>query len=300
MNKFSYRFSPFVDPIGRVSDKPFLQEEGITDNPHLFDGEAVLLLALLGRLEKSDIEFVDQTLIDVEVAPGLFRRHSKTFQEKYSIPFHSVSHDEYNGICMMAAASPEFFRTYAHDIVFYGERYNWQYCDLYPNSDFFQYFFDNPIKAIREVKSYLADIKANPQDTNSVDLRHSPNIVALTQIRQPRDAAFYKIAAGMIPSLFQTLNLAFAIVFTSTGDPKEGRGGTKLMAWFRMLAIRRLNGESLLLKLAHKLFERVLTKKLGIDYPYKLISMYFDRDDNGLRHPMIMLVKEYLELQKLK
>jgi hypothetical protein len=54
----------------------------------------------------------------------------------------------------------------------------------------------------------------------------------------------------------------------------------------------------MLLKLAHKIFNRNLTKKLGTDYPYKLISMYFDRNDNGLRHPMIMLVKEYLELQK--
>lgn len=298
MNNFSYRFAPFIDPIGRVSDKPYTQEMGVTDNPHLFNGEALLLLSLLGRLEKSDIDFVHQSLLETEVVPGLFSRHPKSFQKEYAIPWHSVSHDEYNGICFMTAASPEFFRNTAIDITLYGKRYNWQYCDLYPNSEFFHYFFDNPITVIKEVRAYLADMKANPQDTNSVDLRHSQNIVALTQIRQPRDVAFYKIAAGLTPSLFQTINLALATIFTSTGDPKEGRGGTKLMAWFRMVAIRRLNGESFLLKIAHKLFEYILTKKLGTDYPYKLISMYFDRNDNGLRHPMIMLVKEYLELQK--
>lgn len=300
MNKFSFRFTPFVDPIGRVSDKPSSQEVGITDNPHLFNGEGLLLLALLGKLEKSDIDFVDQCLSNVEVVPGLFRRHPVDFQNQYQIPFHSVSHDEQNGICFAVAASPEHFRNYAFDMVNYGYEYGWQYCDLYPKYSFFPFFWDSPIKVSKLLWEYIKDFRAHPEDSNSVDLRHPPFIVALTQIRQPRDRAFYKIAAALKPTLFETINLALATIFTSTGDPFKGRGGTKLMAWFRILAIQRLGSTSMLLKLAHKIFNRNLTKKLGNDYPLKLINSYFDRSFDGLRHPMISLVAEYLELQKNK
>lgn len=300
MNKFSQRFYPFLDPIKRPSDKPFSQEDGISDNPLLFSGEGLLLLSLLGRLEKSDIAFCDNALVEVEVTPGLYRRQPAYYQDQYKIPMNAISHDEYNGICFMVAASPEFFRSYALDIVNYGERYSWQYNDIAPRANFFEALKDNPIKTIKELRAYLKDNKENPHDTNSVDLRHPPHIIALGQWRQPRDRAFYKIAAGIEPSLFEIINLALATIFSSLGDPFKSRGGTKLMAWFRMLAVRRLNGEGLLLRVAHAIFERNLTKKLGIDYPYKLISNYFDRDDNGLRHPLIMLVKEYLELQKTK
>ena len=152
----------------------------------------------------------------------------------------------------------------------------------------------------KELYAYIKDFRANPQDSNAVDLRHPPYIVALTQIRQPRDRAFYKIAAALKPTLFETIYLAIAIIFSSTGDPSEGRGGTKLMAWFRMLAIERLKSTSMLLKLAHMIFNRNLTKKMGSDYPLKLINSYFDRSFDGIRHPMIALVAEYLELRKKK
>jgi len=298
MNSFSHRFSPFVDPIGRVSDKPFSQEDGITDNPLLFTGEGLLLLSLLGRLEKSDIAFCDNALVEVEVAPGLYRRQPAYYQNQYKIPMNAVSHDEYNGVCFMVAASPEFFRSYALDIVNYGERYGWQFNDIAPRTNFFEALFSSPLKTIKELRAYLKDAKENPHDTNSVDLRHPAHIIALGQWRQLRDRAFYKIAAGIDLSLFDTLYLTIATLLSASGDPFKSRGGTKLMSWFRILAIKRLNGEGLLLKLAHKLFERILTKKLGTDYPHKLILNYFDRNDDGLRHPMIMLVKEYLELQK--
>lgn len=298
MNNFSYTFSPFIDPCGRPSDKPYSQENGITDNGNLFMGEGLLLLSLLGRMQKSDIDFVDQQLLAVEVAPGLFIRHSIEFQKQYNISWHSTSHDEYNGICFMVAASPEFFRINAVDIVEYGTAYDWQYCDLYPRANFFPFFLDSPIKVAKELYAYIKDFRAHPEDSNSVDLRHPKHIVALTQIRQPRDRAFYKIAAALKPTLFETIYLAIAIIFSSTGDPSKGRGGTKLMVWFRMLAIQRLGSTSMLLKLAHIIFNRNLTKKLGSDYPLKLINSYFDRSFDGIRHPMIALVAEYLELRK--
>jgi hypothetical protein len=289
---------PFLDPIGRISDKPRSQEYGITDNPLLFTGEAALLLALSKQLTIAEIRKIEMIITQVQIMSGLYRRHPEILQRQYAIPRNAVSHDEYNGICFMVAANPDYLRFYAIGIVEYGERYGWQFNDLSPRENFFEVFKHSPIKTVRQLLAYLKDKAANPQDTNSVDLRHPLHIIALGQWRQPRDRAFYKIAAGRQPTMFEELYLALATVFSSFGDPFKARGGTKLMSWFRMLSIRRLNGESFLLKLAHKIFERNLTKKLGTNYPVTLALAYFDRKETGVSHPLIGMIYDVINLTK--
>ena len=292
----SSKMFPFVDPIGRVSDKPFDQEDGVTDNPLLFTGEVVLLLKLLGELGKPEIAAMDEILMEVEVVPGLFRRQPEKYQLKYNIPRNAVSHDEYNGVCFFVAACPEYFRTYANDIIKYGQYYGWQYNDIAPRANFFQALKDRFFQTLKELKAFTDDVKANPQNTNAVDLRHPQHIIALGQFRQPRDRAFYKIAAALEPTLFEITYLSIATVFSSMGPALEHRGGTKLMAWFRILAIEELKYDNFLLRMAHKLFRRNLTKKLGTEYPTKLILSYFDRlSANKTRHPMIDLVDQYVK-----
>jgi len=295
-SKIDSLLHPFLDPIGRVSDKPKDQEYGITDNPLLFTGEAALLLALSNQIGKNEVGRLDEILTECEIYPGLYRRQPAYYQDQYKIPMNAVSHDEYNGVCFMVAACPEFFRSYALDIVNYGEKFDWQFNDIAPYGSFFPQLFDAPFQTIKELRLYLKDKKENPQDTNSVDLRHPPYIISLGQWRQPRDRAFYKIAAGLEPSMFEVINLAAATVFSSLGDPFKSRGGTKLMSWFRMLAIERLDYESRLLKLAHKVFRLNLKKALGEEYPTRLALNYFDRlSANETRHPLIDMIDKHVK-----
>lgn len=285
--------SPFLDPIDRVSDKPRSQEDGITDNPLLFSGEAALLFKVLGLYHRPEYLKLKYTLDQVQVVPGLFRRQPESLQNRYNIPRNAVSHDEYNGICFMVASCPDYLRKYAVDIVEYGQKYGWQYNDIAPNWDFFEFLLNDPIKAIKSLLAYIKDKKQNPQDTNSVDLRHPGYVIALGQWRQPRDRAFYKITAAQNPTLFEIFNLAVATVFSSLGDVLKSRGGTKLMSWFRILAIKTLNKKSLLLDLSFKFFDWNMTRKLGTNYPTILATNYFDRKDEGLSHPLIELIDRY-------
>ena len=125
-------FAPFLDPIGRPSDKPYHQEDGITDNPLLFTGEAALLLNNQNKLGYKELMTILRVVKESTVEPGLYRRQPEYYQKQYSIPWNSVSHDEYNGICFMVAAHPDSLRFIACDIVSYGERNEWQYNDLNP------------------------------------------------------------------------------------------------------------------------------------------------------------------------
>jgi len=286
-------FYPFLDPIGRVSEKPGYPNHGITDNPHLFTGEAVLLLSLLGKFDKSDMFEIRQNLLWTQAYPGLYRRHPFTFQNQYKIPYHLSSHDEYNGICFLSCAIPEF-QSYAREIVNYGKKCNSQYNDLKPGANFLVPLLHSPLKTLKSLYQYYKDHKANPHNTNAVDQRHALDIVAVSTWRQPRDICFYKIAAQLKPSLFESFYLGLAIIFTSYSKlTHQNRGGTLLLAWFRMIAIKKSKNEPLMVKFAHWYFNRRLTSKFGSSYAHIISIAYFNNvGKKGELHPIRNLIKE--------
>lgn len=286
---------PFVDELGRPSDKPREFEHGLTDNPLLFLGELLLLKHALGELTFEGISYVDQILNDCRVQKGLYSRHPRWFFDKYPFMINKMSHDENNGIAFIGCTIPAL-RYHLVEMIDYLEAHNNQYYDLEPNSDFFQALKKNPIEAIKKLKIYLDDLKANPNNTNAVDLNHEGDIVAISAYRQPRDIAFYKIAAGKKASLLGILWLSIAIMLSTRSNLEDGsRGGKMLLAWFRNVALRKCK-LSLPLKLAIKFFNWRLTKKYGKEFPVVLIERYFDlRAENGSRHPMIYLVKKYVD-----
>jgi hypothetical protein len=293
------KFEPFIDPIGRVSDKARNDEQGITDNPLLFTGEAALLLAKTGQLTITSMLFLEKMLTDCTVVDGLFRRHPESMQKQYAIPRNKISHDEYNGIMFMAAAIPAMKR-HAEAVVAYGQKYCWQFNDIHPRANFFKSFINSPIDTFLKLQAYLKDIKNNPQDTNSVDLRHDGSVVSLSSLRQPRDIAFYKLVAGYSPSLFNVLWLCTSIVLTSYKTIEEGsRGGTILMAWFRNVALNslKLKGfKGFLIRQSIKFFDSKLTKKYSAKYPAIIARLYWDRvGTSHERHPMIYLIQKYLD-----
>lgn len=291
----------FVDRIGRASDKPFSQEDGLSDNPLLISGELLFLKNILGTITEQDKLFAKQILEWSQVEPGLFRRHPEFFQKEHNIPYHNTSHDEQLGICLIDytlnnGRKITEYGTYCQDMVHYGHKYNWMFYDLVPKSDFYKYYYSDPVKATKELYAYYKDWKNSPNDTNSVDFRHNPNISALSGIRQPRDRALYKMCAGQNPGFIGAAWLSLAIIISSTGKLDDGsRGGTMLLAWFRMQLMNMLEKQNWLVNLAHKYFNYKLTKRFGEGYPTLIADKYFDRvGPNGERHPIISLIWSYL------
>ena len=280
----------FRDPIGRVSEKAFNQESGISDNPLLFSGEFLFLKKLLNEITFPEIVAAQKIISEVQLLPGLYRRHPESMQQQYQIPRNNVSHDEYLGVLLLGYAQGT--DQLAKDIVEFGENHNHQYYDIVPGSDFFRALKSSPLETIKKFLAYKKDYKNNPEDTNSVDLRHDGDIGALSYIRQPRDRALYRICAGDKPGLFASLWLAIATVLTTRRSLDDGsRGGTMLLAWFRMRLIRAIRRESLLLKLAHYTFDRILVKRYGYNYAEVIAIRYFDRlGPNGEKHPIINLI----------
>lgn len=290
---------PFSDPLGRPSDKPTYDERGITDNPLLFLGELCILKQGIGTLNFADICFVDSMLSSCRVTEGLYSRHPRSFQSQYNIPFNKMSHDENNGIAFIAAAIPAL-GGHLEDMVEYLENHHSQYYDIIPYSDFFKAFSNNPVETVKELIAYVKACKANPQDTESVDLLHDPNVVALTTLRQPRDIAFYRIACGLDSSLLGVLWLSISTILSTRRSIKDGsRGGTMLMTWFRNKSLINVMPKGIrgwMLTKTIKLFNLIMIAKYGKEFPVLLIDSYFDRVANdGSRHPMIHLVKKYVD-----
>lgn len=290
---------PFVDELGRPSDKPNTLEQGITDNPLLFLGELLLLKHGLGEITFEGICYVEQMLVDCQVQKGLYSRHPKSFFEKYPFTVNKMSHDENNGIAFIALSIP-MLRYHLLEMNEYLKNHDNQYYDLEPDSNFFKAFRKDPLGSLKKLKAYLDDLKANPDNTNAVDLNHDGDIVAISAYRQPRDIAFYNIAAGQKASLLGILWLSIAIVLSTRSSLEDGsRGGKMLMAYFRNIALRKckISGARYLpIRLAMKFFNWRLKSKYGEEFPVVLIDRYFDLvAENGARHPMIYLVKKYVD-----
>lgn len=292
----------FKDPLGRPSDKPDNVEYGITDNALLFTGEYALLMSYLSKLDFGVYSFLVQVLEDSLVQKGLHTRHPQSLMKTYNIAPNKMSHDEMNGIAFISVACPAL-STYTKDMMTYLEAHHNQYYDLEPESDFIKALRSDPIDALKKLYAYYKDYKSNPQDTNSVDLRHDGNISALSSWKMPRDIAFYTLAAGKKPSLFSTMFLGLSTILSARRNIHDGsRGGTMLMVWFRNLALKKLKIRGLnrwILSQSMRLFDMMLIKKYGKRYPEVLINSYFDRvGDNGERHHMIHLVRLLLDKNK--
>jgi hypothetical protein len=281
----------FIDPIGRISEKPKTYAQGITDNPLLFTGEYLFLKKKLGQLTSDDKLLASVTLIESEVACGLYRRHNQDFQTRYNVPYNHVSHDEYVGIFLLCHVNNLHYRMV--EVCNYGKRNYWQFNCLAPNKNFWDYFKKNPIKAVKEFKEYKRQYKAKPEDTNSVDANFPiQEVVSLNFQRQPRDIAFYELMTYGKTSLFNLLNLCLSTLLTTRRSLDDGkRGGTILLALFR---IELLNEYEMPKMLQHtrKLFRLILRKKYGKNFAQVIAKRYFDlKGDNGETHPIIEMIE---------
>lgn len=283
----------FVDPAGRISEKPKSYANGITDNPLLFTGEYLFLKKKLGQLDNQDRDMVSRILTECEVAPGLYRRHPPEYQLEYGIPYNQVSHDEYVGIMLLCHVNN--LKYVMSEVCEYGEKNYWQFNCAAPYSNFWDLFKSRPTYAIKEFYIYKKQYNANPDDTNSVDANYPvQEVVSLNFQRQPRDIAFYELMANGKTSYFNLMNLCAATLLSTRRSLEDGkRGGTILLAMFRIELLNDSIKMPLLLRKTHDLFKRILVKKYGKNYASHIAKRYFDlKDNDGKLNPIIYLLEQ--------
>lgn len=254
------RNESYLDEYGRITLYPRKKTKvGRYDNenPKTFQGYMDMVLyhagAFSGKRKRITIDAIKMT----EVEPGLFGRQ---------VPGHNfgntVSHDEYNGICYTASVVPELRETVCNEIVEYGVKHG-KFGLLGPYND------EKPGLTLMQClkkKEYHKD---------------------LAFVRQPRDAAFYKIMSTKYnPSWFEIGYMFISNIITANRPAFHRDCGTKLIMLFRMIAIDKVSNKWYY-KLMHKYIRNKLKNTYGNQYISKMLRAYF-KDRN---HPIHTLGK---------
>ena len=227
------------------------------ENPKTFQGYMDIVLDHAGKFTDSRKQITLDAIKMTEVEPGLFGRQvpGQNFG-------NTVSHDEYNGICYTASVVPELRETVCNEIVEYGMKHG-KFGLLGPYND------EKPGLTLVEC------------------LKNKEHRKDLAFVRQPRDSAFYKIMSTKYEaSWFELLFMAISSIITAHRPAFHRDCGTKLIMFFRILAIEKVTNKWYL-RLLHVYIRRKLAKTYGSQYLAKMLRAYF-KDSH---HPIHTLSK---------
>lgn len=275
----------YTDIHGRMSiSKPGTVEEQklgkyASNNANLYTGEMAILLQDKDLLTIELRENIIKGLNSSWVEPGLMARHPGNYRETdHYLP---VSHDEYNGLMFAASVIPEL-RYKADDVVEYGKKNNWQYCDVpgYKTITFSQMFSNPNLFSI--VKNYL----------NENHLRRAtkkyPELFPIFFTYQPHQRFLFKaLSTKYKPTLFEEIYFAANIIYTSISKTPDNGFYTRVLAGFRLKALENVGYSSPWIKLASTVFVYSSKKMLGENYLEKMVNIYFDDKE----HPFHYIVK---------
>jgi len=272
----------FIDKRGRVQESPRYP----TGNPHLYTGEAAILLYMNGLLTDVDMLRFSKGYAACRAVPGLFSRHPDPwrFSEHYDV----VSHDEYNGLIFSSAATlsigkPQY--EVATEICDYGSKNYFQFLDKYPGANFFNKFFKNPIKAFKTVKKMF---KVDEKGREAFD----PDYQALPYQRQPRDIAFYKMISPRYKAgFFSLLYFCLANIISTYKKKEYARGTSKILAIFRHEALRISGNDNFLTKLTRKIIYRKLRKLHGDEFLHYYMVLHFNAEPDHPFHDLSKGIK---------
>lgn len=241
----------WLDPWGRMCLKPAkesLHTPGAWDseNQLLWTGELALLIDKHGPTDTSIMGMLGAGINSCQIMKGLYSRHPwKPGEER---TFRDVSHDEYKGLIYYSAATGN--KRIAEQICDYGRSCDWAFIDRDPGAS-----------AYKDIKEYAS------------------------RIRQPKDRALYKLAAGRTVKWYEVIDLTMSHVLTATRDKSETSG--KVMAFFNNMAIQKLNYghmtslQKKFYKLGHKFYEYRMKKQYGA-YPIaRITEIYFNVNATG-------------------
>jgi hypothetical protein len=220
-------------------------------------------------LNDAAVEFLEFT----QVCPGLYHRR---LPEDDSV----ISHDEYAGICFMASIIPKV-RQKLDEVVEYGYEYHWQYNNKHPRVDGVKYLMSNPISSIKYLYNKIRGL-------NQIAIIELDN---LQWIRQPRDIALYKLfSCTCKPNVLELLYFYISLLVTVAGKDFAANGGTRLLAWYKIVALETIGHKNLLFNLTAKYFRYKMKLLLGDNYVEDLHKMYF-QDRLHPIHVMVMGLK---------
>lgn len=287
MNDFKHQakqnlFSNFIDSMGRAQESPRYP----TGNPHLYTGEAAILLYLNDMLTPDDMFKFYKGYNSCRATGGLFSRHPDPWRFTYH--YDVVSHDEYSGLMFSSAASlaincPRY--QVASEIVEYGKKNMYQYLDRHPNANFFNKFFKTPIKAIKQVREMA---KLGDKERFVYD----PDYQALPYMRQPRCVAFYKmISPNHSPGIFTLFYFCLANIISVYRKKEYAKGTSKILAIYRHEALRISGNDNFLTKLTRKIIYRKLRKLHGDEFLNYYMRLHFDAEENHPFHDLSKGIK---------
>lgn len=278
----------YTDVLGAVTlspktlFNPLIGQFG-NENPHLFNGEAALLLRL-NYLENSIYyeKFVANGLRHLEstqvvssgkAVPGLYMRHPPYLYGTSHQDWHALSRDEHAGMTYLSAAigKPEIMK----EIIQYGKEHNYAYIEERPGYDPIKVAGGNVFASIKKIWDLVKT--KNSDDDIFLD--------ALSRIRQYNDRSFYKIGAKEEPSAFESIQMSIGILL-SAFTAKEDTSG-KIMSFFKLVTFDILGYKTPTSRIIRKVFDIRLRRQYGNDYMAEIFKVYF-KDTN---HPFHRLVQ---------
>ena len=219
-----------------------------SENQNLHSGQAIMFLHMNKLMTWSDIENFHRGLNTCLIMPGLYSRFPKVYDDPTR---HGISHDEMTGISIGCIAVND--QSIPEQMIKYGENHGWIFIDENPGAKLFS--------PLSNFKKYIG------------------------RVRQPKDRALYRLAAGQKISLFEKLNMLIGS-YLSSKRPSNHTSG-RIMWYHKFQAIKILGNDSKILNFARKLFHKNNIKAYGHeDYMEDVYKIYFREG-----HPFHDLVK---------
>jgi hypothetical protein len=265
-----------------------------TQNNNLWTGEANILMYLTQDVP-SDLYSIQhdnfyRSLRSVTIEPGLITRHPDPY--RFTEYYDPVSLDEYAGICYSLAVFQES-RHEADQMVEYGKKHHWAFIDDIPGTD--------PLESVKKVGllsvfftflktlGYIVKSKlTGSYDKGTMEqiMHENQGLKDLSRIRLPKDRLLLKATSlNAKPTFSEQLWLLVSTFMTTRKRNDETSG--KCLAFFKFKALKALNYQPFLVRMAKKMFHRRMKKKYGDNYMEKVFREYF----YDINHPFHTLIK---------
>ena len=221
-----------------------------TQNPYLWTGQFYMAVRYLTYdfLDRKGLyNFHEKNLI----LPGLFTRFPGEYID--SIHYDSISLDEHNGLCFVAASSiGVYWIMEVNDVYNYGNEYGWVFDEKNPKVSIMSYLLKNPLSIFSIPKS-LVELYKVAKATNDWNgsgemdqvIFKNPLLKILSRKRLPKDIFIIKILAKPEKiTLFEKLHFYLSCYHTITSPKKSGVN----MLLFKFVYFKVIGYENFIIK----------------------------------------------------
>lgn len=240
-----YKSSPIVDMV------PISQSEALfTGNPHLWNGQLILLNSLLGDTVTYPNTKFKQYFKACEVVEGLYTRFPKDMEATRG--FDAISFDELNGIAFGDGKL-------AQEICSYGFRNGWVFDELRPNYRP-KFSFKDYLGAFKTVVAVVKKAFETKKfgGSNEIDKIIMSNEVTTFYSRKmlPSRRYVWKVCAGIKPSLLDKIHFLLN-ANASISSPKTSGKNMHLFILIKLHLMGKLDKDSLVKRVMLKFLKKV-------------------------------------------